>query len=161
LGSGARLADLNDLAFSALLVIRTGALRCAVPVDHVLETMRPLPVRSLACAPGFVLGAAVIRGEPVPVVDLASLLSAPSAAVARFVLLQAGSHKVALAVESVTGVQVLAPHSVSNLPPLLAGLQAGAVAAIGALDKDLLLVLETARLVPDDVWASLPGPEAS
>ena len=41
------------------------------------------------------------------------------------------------------------------MPPLLSQAQPGIVTAIGALEKELLLVLEATDLVPKEVWSSL------
>lgn len=136
--------------FSALLV-RAGARVCALPVESVLETMRPLPISTLPEAPPFVSGVAVIRGEPVPVVDLHALLGggAPGVA-ARFVTVRAGARSVALAVERVLGIEALTA-SAAAAPPLLSGASAAAVEALASRDGDLLVVLSAARLVPDEV----------
>jgi purine-binding chemotaxis protein CheW len=67
------------------------------------------------------------------------------------VLLRTGQRRVALAVESVVGVRSLSEDSLSDLPPLLASADSGVVAAIGAHDRDLLLVLEAARIISDDL----------
>ena len=42
----------------------------ALPLEHVVETMRPLPVEPLGDAPRFILGLSIVRGEPIPVVDV-------------------------------------------------------------------------------------------
>ena len=52
-----------------VLVVMVGARACAIPLDHVAETMRPLPIEPVAGTPGFVRGVSVIRGAPTPVVD--------------------------------------------------------------------------------------------
>jgi purine-binding chemotaxis protein CheW len=127
----------------------------ALPVQNVIETMRPLPTEALAGVPPFVRGLSLIRGRPVPVVDLGALVSASEPAnPTRFVTLRLGDRRVALAVESVLGIRAL-PDALSGLPPLLADAAAEAVSAVGALDAELLLVLETARLVPDSFWLEL------
>jgi len=48
----------------------------------------------------------------------------------------------------------------ATLPPLLAHAAEDAVAAVGALDGALLLVLRAGRLVPPEAWSALatPGP---
>jgi purine-binding chemotaxis protein CheW len=147
------------------LVCRVGARLCGLPLGQVVETMRALPVHPLAGAPAFVAGVAVVRGAAMPVVDAARLLfSAPSAATpdARFVTVAAGGRVVALQVDAVLGLRQLSKGAVAELPPLF-GQRGDAVAALGALDEELLLVLRGARLVPDEVWAaweawaSLPG----
>jgi purine-binding chemotaxis protein CheW len=138
------------------LICRVGARLCGLPVGQVVETMRALPVHPLAGAPAFVAGVAVVRGAAMPVVDAAHLLfSAPSAATpeARFVTVAAGGRVAALQVDAVLGLRRLAKGAVAELPPLL-GHRGEAVAALGALDEDLLLVLRGARLVPDEVWAA-------
>ncbi len=128
----------------------------AVPLAHVVETMRPLPIEAIAGAPSFVLGVAVIRGQPVPVVDLAWIgYNGAATPPTRFVMTGGGARRVALAVDEVQGVRPIAPGAMQALPPLLQGGALDVAAAIGTLDSDLLLVLRCTRLVPDDVWAGL------
>jgi purine-binding chemotaxis protein CheW len=136
----------------------------ALPLAHVVETLRPLPVEPLAGAPAFVRGLCVIRGVPRPVVDATGLLGAhapgdPPAEppTARFVTVRAGAHQVALAVDAVLGVRTVPPESLHTLPPLLQEAGAEAVAAIGRLDNELLLVLRSSRLLPEE---GLPLPAA-
>ena len=118
--------------------------------------MRPLPLEPLAGVPPEVLGAAIIRGVPTPVVDVRRLLGGAADPPARFVTIRAGATTVALAVDHVVGVVAVEPAALHALPPLLSGAAAGAVAAIGRLDAELLLVLEAARLVPPELLAA-PG----
>ncbi len=140
------------------LVCRTRSLLCALPLRQVVETMRPLPVEPLAGAAPFVRGVSLIRGAPVPVVDLGALLLPSEAAdPTRFVTLRLGSRRLAVALEAVLGVRAL-PEALSSLPPLLADASAESVSALGRLDQELLVVLEATRLVPGPVWAALaPG----
>jgi purine-binding chemotaxis protein CheW len=137
---------------SSVLLLKAGALRCALPLSCVSETLRPLPLHALANTPGFVCGASVIRGEPVPVVDLARFLGAAAQTAARFVLVRAGKGKVALAVEAVIGIQQLVLEPGASVPPLLAHASPDAVGALAILDRELLLVLQTAHIVPEDLW---------
>ena len=53
------------------VLVQAGLHLCALPLGAVIETLRPLPLRPLAGAPAGVLGVAVVRGSPVPVIDLA------------------------------------------------------------------------------------------
>lgn len=141
----------------ALLCRARGRL-CALPLDTLVETMRPLPVTPVAGAPAFVRGVSFIRGAPVPVVDVGALLGAPEPPDAtRFVSLRVGDRRVALALEEVLGFRKLASESLSALPPLLRGASEEAVSAVAVLDAELLLVLEAARLVPESLWSALDG----
>src|ERR1039458_3558579 len=90
-----------------MLLCRVHGRRCALPLEHVVETMRPLPIGPLAGAPPGVSGLAVIRGAPVPVVDLSRLFSSDvgyiEVAPTRFVTVRVGQRVVALAVDRVEG----------------------------------------------------------
>lgn len=139
-----------------LVLLRVAGRACALRVGDVREVMRPQPIEPLAGAPPFVMGLAVVRGEAVPVLDLASLLGAEASAVTRFVTVKAGDRQVALAVGEVIGFsQNLAEGQA--LPPLAVSAQS-ALEAVGALDRELLSVLGAARLVPESVWAALGRP---
>jgi purine-binding chemotaxis protein CheW len=136
------------------LVCRAGTLLCALPAGSVAETMRPLPVEPLPGLPGFVSGSSIVRGAPVPVVVLSRLLGAETPEAKRFVVVRAGSRFVALAVDDVLGFRSLSGAAVAALPPLLGGAGA-AVTELGALDGALMAVLETARLISEEVFAAI------
>lgn len=139
------------------LICRVGTNFCAFPLEHIGETMRALPIETLPGAPQFVLGLAIIRGEPVPVVDAARLLSWEGTRPAFFVTVRAGKRRVAVGVDRVLGVRPLPDGSLHELPALLRDASTEVVSAIGALDAELLLVLHSARLVPQDLWIGLEG----
>ncbi len=128
-----------------VLICRVGRRSCALPIDAVIETMRPLPIEPMADAHPSVLGVSVIRAKPTVVVDLARLLEADAGTPARFVTIRTGPRTVALAVEEVVDVRTIEPAALQALPPLLAGGHA-VVASLGATDRELLVVLEASRL---------------
>jgi purine-binding chemotaxis protein CheW len=144
--------DGADPGVERALIVRVGALQCALPLSSVVETMRPLPLQPLANTPDFVSGASIVRGQAVPVVDLARLLGVPARAPARIVLIRAHEHDVALAVDEVIGLKTLTTEMLSAVPSLLSTAASHAIEALGTLDMHLLLVLRTAHLVPDSVW---------
>jgi purine-binding chemotaxis protein CheW len=136
----------------------------ALPREHVIETLRPLPVRHLDGVPPFVTGLAVVRGAPLPVIDLARLLGRHTASHAghenspapgRFVTVRVGQPPVALAVDAVVGLRALPTESLLELPALLGDAGSDAVASIATLDAELLLVLRAARIVPDEILDGL------
>jgi purine-binding chemotaxis protein CheW len=114
----------------------------------------------MAGAPAFILGLARIRGAAVPVVDLARVLEYGGSGddshlertlipASRFVSLRVEGRCVALAVQEVLGVRTPDASRWETLPPLLAQSQSAAQ-AIGTLDSAFFLVLESARLIPED-----------
>lgn len=137
------------------LLFRVQSRLCALPIEHVIETMRPLPIEPLAGAAAAVKGMALIRGGPVPVVALAILLDDGNHYAGRFITVRTGKDQIALTVDSVVGVHRIATASLQGLPPLLRDADHSTVSAIGAVDAELLLVLNAARLVPDGLWHAL------
>jgi purine-binding chemotaxis protein CheW len=163
---------------SHVLIARAGSVACAIAIEHVVETMRPLPVAPIGHAPAGVRGLALIRGEPTPVLDATELLggergtaaTAPdgspgrplvrteapaSSSQARFVVVRAGARRVALAFDAVLDVRWLPRAELAALPPLVAAAGREVVAAIGRADAALLVVLEVARALDAATWEQL------
>jgi purine-binding chemotaxis protein CheW len=155
-------------AGQSYLLCRIGSRIGALALEDVRETMRPLPIEPLTGMPSFVLGVAIVRGSPAPVVDAGRLLNpfaSPSTPLiasssARFVSLKLGERTAALAVDAVLDIRPLATGILADIPPLLREAGAEQMAAIGALDTRLLFVLEAARLVPESVWSAIKAPGA-
>ena len=140
-------------ATASVLFCRIRGAIAALPLGDVVETMRPLPIEPLAGVPSFVVGLAVVRGAPLPVLDVgALLLGGASPAWTRFVTVRTKRADVVLAVEDVLGVGSLADAALRDLPPLTKSSDADVVAAVGARDHELLFVLDSVRLIPDSVW---------
>lgn len=111
--------------------------------------MRPLRSEPLAGVPAFIRGIAVIRGVPTPVIDAAHLVNGSPSNPTRFVTLRTGRRRVALAVDSVIGIATIPHDALQALPPLV---ENSGLDTIAALEAELLFVLNSTRLVPDEVW---------
>ena len=140
-----------------LLICRVGAKVCGLPLARVIETMRPLAVEPLGQMPAFVSGLSLIRGRATPVLDARRLLGSPTTAPpGRYVTLDLGQERhqrmAALAVDEVVGVRRIEASTLSALPGLLREQNGELITALGALDSELMLVLEHSRLLPDSVW---------
>jgi purine-binding chemotaxis protein CheW len=141
---------------TSALVCRVRSRFCALPLVHVIETMRPLPVEPLGARLPSVNGIGIIRGLPVPVVDLGALLGTDEPPVpTRFVTLAVDGRTVALAVEGVVGIRELSAEAFDDLPPLFRAASAEAISAVGVLDASLLVVLRVTRVLPDSTWNAL------
>jgi purine-binding chemotaxis protein CheW len=143
------------------LVVRAQAYLCALPLEHVIETMRPLPVEPISGVPPFVRGLSIIRGEPTPVVDLALLLGAPKELPWRFVTLRTAGKQVALSVGAVVGVYELDRSTMNQLPPLLHDISKEFVESISVLDQQLLFALRSGWELPDEVWQAMTAQEVA
>jgi purine-binding chemotaxis protein CheW len=140
---------------SGLLICRVRGRLCALPLAHVNETMRPLPIEPTLGAPPFVRGLALIRGRPTPVIDVAALLGDTSKASdpsSRFVLVTAPNVHVALVVDEVVAIDRSLQNKENDaellLPPILGPEFANVISTIGQRDSNLLLVLRALRLIP-------------
>ena len=156
-------AVVDGVAAALVLIVVVGIRRCAIPVRFVAEILRPLPVQPLGGVPAYVRGLSVIRGAPVPVVDVNLLIGDDGSehAAGRLAVIDVGERRIALAVDAVLGMQRLDAHLIGRLPPLLHGVASDVVEAIGVADARLLVVLRAARLGPDEVWSVLAaGQEA-
>jgi len=141
------------------LVFRAGSMLCALRLDEVIETMRPLAVRALAGAPAFVRGVCIMRGVPTPVVDVARLLGGEQAEAVRFVAVRTERGPVAFATGAVLGIRATAAGGAAHVG-LLTGASSRLVAGVGTLDNEPLLMLQSMRVVPDHVWMQAAGETA-
>jgi hypothetical protein len=65
------------------------------------------------------------------------------------------TRNVALADGEVLGFRSMSEAVAASLPPLLSGAARSAVAQLGTLDRELIAVLDTASLVPHQVFLAL------
>lgn len=139
-----------------VLLVRARSWLCALPVVDIIETMRSLPIVSFASGLRFLRGISVVRGAPVPIVDLAALLGAEDGAGGRmFVAMRCGAKRYCLEVDEVVGISDIDVGKLEKAPPLLSGVMAEYVERLAVLDGQVLVTLETARLIPQEVWHSL------
>lgn len=137
------------------LLSRAGSLIAGIPVSVVIEVMRPLPVNPVPRAPGFVDGISIIRGIPTPVVRIRRLFAESDAAPGRLILVRTGPRQVALAVDAVLDLRSLPRNGFGAMPPLLGAASRDIVGELTTLDGELIVLLETARIVPDALFEAL------
>jgi purine-binding chemotaxis protein CheW len=148
--------DLDCGGRTSWLVCRAGGHLCALPLAEVAETMRPLPLEQVSGAPPAMHGLSIIRGLPVPVVDLGLMLGAAASEPGRLVTVKVSARTVALALDSVVGIWAIEREECTALPPLLR--DAGeTVSAIGSRDAELLLFLSAARTITPEMLARFEG----
>ena len=143
------------------LVFRAGALLCALRLDEVIETMRPLRTQPLAGSPSFVRGISVIRGVPTPVIDVSRLLGGGQGGEPqRFVAVRTERGAVAMATGAVIGIREVDATVTGGHPALLGSRSSRLVAGVATAGAEPLLLLQSMRAVPDEVWeaAAAAGP---
>jgi purine-binding chemotaxis protein CheW len=135
------------------LLCRTGSHHFALPVQRVVETMRMLPIETVAGCPPIVRGVSVIRGTPTPVIDAALLFDGQHGQCERLVTVRTGKRTIAVATQAVVGIWETTDGELDDLPPLLGNVEA--IASLKTLDQQLVFLLHIARIIPDDILARL------
>lgn len=117
----------------------------AVPVDHVLEAGELGQVRAVPGARPELLGIKSVRGQILPVVDLARLLGVHRAAPpARLLVAEARGFRVGFAIDEVTGIGDLGePEELSEPTP---GTESGLLAGATLSDGELVGVVDVPRV---------------
>ena len=150
------MADMREV--QKFLLCRLGTSWCALNLQGLGEVMRPQPVDPVAGMPDYVDGLAVIRGNPLPVVNLPRLLCGSTSETGteeRFVTAESDGRQLALRVDEVAGIVPLQSEIWSGLPSLLDSLQAQHLAALGSHQGHLLMLLRRANLLSEDLWERL------
>ena len=112
----------------------------ALPVQHVTETAEACGIAPVPGAPERVVGVCNLRGELLPVFDLAGVLDLETRATGeRLVVVQHGERRAGLVVDEVDGVAPLAGPTEDAEPELLAGAALCGGALVGILDVTRLL----------------------
>jgi purine-binding chemotaxis protein CheW len=135
-----------------VVVVRLGGSRYALPMEAVAEVGRPPSLTRVPGVPGWLAGVANWRGRVLAVLDLRSLLAAPTAPLdrrARLVVLNRHGVPVGLLTEGVEGTHLLDDEqvepSLAHLPDTAAGLLAGQTTdtegPCGVLDLDAVFRL--------------------
>ena len=133
------------------LLIRAATTLVGIPVDVVHEVMRMPELRPLPSEIPATLGMAMIRASAVTVLDLRRLLGFDDTVPpSRLISVRIGKRQVALALDDVVGIARLDDTDATAQP-----LAADAVSQLTVLDRELVLVLETLRTVPEAAWQPL------
>ncbi len=115
------------------------------PVRYVTEVSEAGPVTAVPGAPAHLLGVRNLRGSVVPVASLAALLGLGSGPARRLVVCECGSKRLALTVDDVTDVGLLADDPTPSDSPLLQATALIDGALVGILDLPALLDAATPR----------------
>src|SRR5690606_37276027 len=136
--------------FVNVLLFSAGKKLCGLPLREVQEVMRPRELERNASLPAFVLGTCLVRQQPTPVIDVAALMGERSCQTTRLITLALGQGPVALAVDSVLGTTRVDEQQFREATPLVCG-DRDVVSALTILDSKLVYLINSARLLPDDM----------
>jgi chemotaxis signal transduction protein len=119
--------------------VRLGAEAYAIAVENVIEVAELGALSPVPGADGSVLGVRNLRGEVLPVFDLASVLGIKGDSLPRCLLVtEYGSLRAGFAIDEVTDVGELPPIGEETHSKLLAGAALDDSGLIGVVDVELL-----------------------
>jgi purine-binding chemotaxis protein CheW len=120
---------------SVYVRLRVDSEALAMPVEHVLEVAELGEVAAVPGARPEMLGVRNVRGQILPVIDLALLLGIPrTIAPGRLVVAADGDRRAAFAIEQVSGIGELAEPTEETASDLLAGATLADGDLIGVID---------------------------
>lgn len=146
------------------LTVKIGNKYASINIQDINETLRPLTLEAFANLPSFILGLSTIRGIQTPVMSLKKFLegthqennnSSNEVKKLIWVTLKVNGLQVAIEVDSISGIFEIPTDALQNMPPLLAHAHSDSIALCGMLDNNLLLILQSTRLIPKEVWQKL------
>lgn len=114
---------------------RVGNENLALPVGQVLEVADLGPLTPVPGAPPSVLGVRNLRGQVLPVIDLATVLGTPRANTAEKVIIaEEAGRRAGLAIDQVTDVDELAGPMQDSDSPFLSGSTLAGGDLVGVVD---------------------------
>lgn len=121
--------------------MQVGAEHYALPVEAVLEVARPARLTPVPGAPAHVVGVMNLRGEVLPVVDLAALAGLrPPGDATVIAVVESGGARAGLAVDAVVDVGELPEPSPTDVArEYLSGASSVNGDLVGILDPDAAL----------------------
>ena len=129
--------------------VRVGGEEYALPVEDVLEIAEYGPVAPVPGAAAAVIGVRNLRGQVLPIVDLASVFGlSRSEAPERIVVTDEGGRTAGLAVDSVVGVEPLPDAREEAESPHLRGAALADGALVGLVDVASVLDASQGARVP-------------
>jgi purine-binding chemotaxis protein CheW len=116
---------------------RLGAESYAVPVAHVLEVAEVGALTPVPGAPPSVLGVRNLRGQVLPVIDLAAVLGTQrTQPAAKLVVADKGGRRAGLAIDQVTDVDEVVSELQEAESPFLSGSTLVQGELVGIVDVD-------------------------
>jgi len=140
-----------------LVVFNLGQEEYGVDILQVKEIKRLTEITRVPNAPDHVEGVINLRGNIIPVVDLHKrfeLGTVEATDESRIVIVNVQDITVGITVDAVSEVITLDKSSLAPPPPLVAGIEASFIEAIGKLKDRLLILLNMDRILGLDEVAA-------
>jgi purine-binding chemotaxis protein CheW len=139
-----------------VVVFKLGGEKYGVPISQVKEIINFKPPTVLPDMADYFEGVINLRGEVIPVINLAARFSIAAEAGARgqIIVVEINEHRVGLVVGEVTEVVNLPQDAVQQAPALVANIT-GYVYGIAQFNDSLMILLDLSRVFSAEQLAAL------
>jgi purine-binding chemotaxis protein CheW len=147
------LSESKDAELLQLVTFSVGGEEFGVEILQVQEIIRMLEITKVPKAPSFVEGVINLRGKVIPIIDLRKRFGLDARARdknTRIIVIEISAMIVGFIVDSVSEVLRLPASTVEPPPPVVAGLDADYISAVGKLEDRLLIMLDLHRLLSNE-----------
>ncbi|MBA3868135.1 MAG: chemotaxis protein CheW [Anaerolineae bacterium] len=135
----------------SVLVIQAGGETYGLPMDSLMAVYMEHTIIPVPCVPSYVAGIANIRGEIMPVFDLAVLLKAPvSETKHALIVASSNENSVAFCVESVGESRTVQLSSLQAVPPMLNEAYLQGISADGMALLNMEGIINDPALIVDE-----------
>ncbi|MBN1180268.1 MAG: chemotaxis protein CheW [Anaerolineae bacterium] len=135
-----------------LIVFHVEQIEFAVPIDQVwrVELLSDHTITRVPRALPFLIGVINVRGQVIPLFDLASRLGFPSSglpAKARVIIVEMDDQRVGLIVDGVHDIRWFPTAKIEPPPPTIAQINGVFVNGVGKEDDRLLVILDLCEVL--------------
>ena len=133
------------------LVIQAGGETYGLPMESLTAVYMGHTIIPVPCVPAFVAGIANVRGEIMPVFDLAVLLKVPSANTKQaLIVASAKENSIAFCVEAVGETRAVQMSELQSVPPMLNETYLQGISADGMAMLNVEAIINDPALIVDE-----------
>lgn len=135
-----------------LVSFTIGQEEFGLDIQSIQEINRMVEVTHVPNAPDFVSGVINLRGKVIPIIDLRKRFGFPSKESdknTRIIVVELGNTIVGFVVDAVREVLRIPKSITEPPPPIIAGIGAEYVTAVGKLEDRLLILLDLERILQE------------
>lgn len=141
-----------------LVSFNIGEEEFGVDILKVQEIIRLVEITRVPNAPSFVEGVINLRGKVIPVIDLRKRIgmeSIPPSSESRIVVVELENKIIGFLVDCVNEVLRISQSITEPPPPIIAGINADYITAIGKLEDRILILLDLEKILDTNQKADL------
>lgn len=132
-------------------VFRVASEIFGIPIDRVVEIIKPQKVFSIPGMPEFLCGVMSVRGAVIPLIDLRKRFGTdPDGKKERIMILRFGDEKIGFLVDEIREILPLAPENIMPPPSLFRGFKTEYIMGLGKREENIIILLDIDNLLTSE-----------